>query len=102
MTNIKQIQKIELMMLLNTDDEDDINPPRLSQHDVDQIFEQMELELHETGRFDWEGSDFGFYDCEVPPVMSCNHAWRPTQLLTSTVYDCKHCGIKKEDVDNKY
>lgn len=28
----------------------------------------------------------------------CFHKWQPTTLLTSIVYNCKHCGIKKEEV----
>ena len=31
----------------------------------------------------------------------CNHDWKPILLLFSTVYDCKKCGIKKEDKDKK-
>ena len=27
----------------------------------------------------------------------CNHEWKATQLLFSTVYDCHKCGVKKEE-----
>ena len=55
--------------------------------------------------------DFGFYNEEAmfhfdgwesdaqPPVLKCDHKWKATILLNHTVYDCKHCGIKKENVD---
>jgi hypothetical protein len=29
----------------------------------------------------------------------CNHAWKATVLIISTVYDCSKCGIKKEDFE---
>lgn len=29
--------------------------------------------------------------------MYCNHEWKGTLLIYSTVYDCMKCGIKKED-----
>jgi hypothetical protein len=28
----------------------------------------------------------------------CSHKWHPTVLLFTTVYDCVHCGEKKENV----
>jgi hypothetical protein len=31
-----------------------------------------------------------------PPTLRCAHQWKPTVLITSTVYDCAKCGIKKE------
>jgi hypothetical protein len=36
-------------------------------------------------------------DPSEPPEFICNHSWQPTKLVYSTVYDCKHCGIKKEE-----
>jgi hypothetical protein len=27
----------------------------------------------------------------------CSHEWKAIKLVYSTVYDCKHCGIKQED-----
>lgn len=46
--------------------------------------------------------DFGTYSPDGPPPLPkrryCNHEWKTILLLTSTVYDCKKCGIKKEDV----
>lgn len=29
----------------------------------------------------------------------CWHNWKPILLLTSTVYDCSKCGVKKEDYE---
>lgn len=29
----------------------------------------------------------------------CIHSWKPVLLLTSTVYDCSKCKIKKEDYE---
>lgn len=29
---------------------------------------------------------------------SCHHDWKPTLLIFSTVYDCKKCGKKKEEL----
>ena len=47
--------------------------------------------------------DFGFYYGEFsgepdenPP---CNHVWDSTILISSVVYDCKKCKMKKEDID---
>jgi hypothetical protein len=30
----------------------------------------------------------------------CYHDWKSTILIISVVYDCKKCGVKKEDYDN--
>jgi hypothetical protein len=30
----------------------------------------------------------------------CYHDWIPIMLLTSTVYDCRKCKIKKEDYED--
>lgn len=29
----------------------------------------------------------------------CSHEWIPILLITSTVYDCKLCKVKKEDYE---
>jgi hypothetical protein len=29
----------------------------------------------------------------------CLHVWKPILLLTSTVFNCEKCGIKKEDYE---
>jgi hypothetical protein len=29
----------------------------------------------------------------------CAHNWKPILLLTSTVFDCSKCGLKKEDLE---
>jgi len=60
---------------------------------------------------DWEGMQkedlWVDYDDEVqkdaatPNQASffCFHAWKPTLLIYSTVWDCKFCGAKKEVVE---
>jgi hypothetical protein len=30
---------------------------------------------------------------------TCFHDWKATQLIISTVYDCKKCNVKKEEYD---
>ena len=29
----------------------------------------------------------------------CNHDWKKIVLITSSVYDCSKCGVKKEDYE---
>ena len=29
----------------------------------------------------------------------CFHSWKPILLLTSTVFDCTKCGLKKEEFE---
>lgn len=29
----------------------------------------------------------------------CNHKWKPIVLITSTVYDCEKCEVKKEEYE---
>lgn len=52
--------------------------------------------------------DFGYFDerrTEEPPLFipenqrHCWHDWMPIQLIFSTVYNCKKCGMKKEDYE---
>lgn len=45
----------------------------------------------------WDGSDWlREYSDEPPPVPNtCFHEWKSILLLTSTVYNCKKCGMKK-------
>lgn len=31
----------------------------------------------------------------------CQHKWKATVLIVSTVFDCELCGIKKEDYDKE-
>ena len=31
---------------------------------------------------------------------ACYHAWKPTVLIISTVYDCTKCGVKKEQYED--
>ena len=51
----------------------------------------------------WYGSD---WKAEEPEEMTeeekrkrCFHKWKSVLLLTSTVYDCEHCGIHKEKME---
>lgn len=30
----------------------------------------------------------------------CTHDWKATQLIVSTVYDCRRCSVRKEDFDD--
>lgn len=32
------------------------------------------------------------------PFLVCNHKWKPIFLLSSTVYNCEFCDMKKEDL----
>lgn len=34
----------------------------------------------------------------IPKEKTCQHEWKAIELIYSTVYDCKICGAKKEDV----
>lgn len=55
---------------------------------------------YDFGNVDFEDrnyGDTGFVYGE-PPKLSCKHEFVGVQLLMSTVYNCKKCGIKKEDV----
>lgn len=35
------------------------------------------------------------------PARYCNHSWKPILLLTTTVYNCEHCDMKKETYDKE-
>lgn len=45
------------------------------------------------GGWDWTAK---YYD-DKPKEKTCKHEWVMLELITSKVYDCKHCGMKKED-----
>lgn len=49
---------------------------------------------------DFSDRDFGDtgFVYKEPPKLSCKHEFVGVQLLMSTVYNCKKCGIKKEDI----
>lgn len=38
---------------------------------------------------------------ESQEEKKCTHEWHETVLMFSKVYDCKKCGVKKEDEDKK-
>lgn len=65
-------------------------------------YQQIELIMQGVDPDD----DFGFadlswdWDDAQPPTLRCAHQWKATTLITSTVYDCTKCGIKKEKVDS--
>lgn len=46
---------------------------------------------------DWLGVNKNATKAVYKPY--CNHLWQETILMYSKVYDCKHCGVKREDID---
>jgi hypothetical protein len=51
----------------------------------------------------WNNSD-RYSECsneDSKPNKYCRHEWKPTVLIISTVYDCKKCGIKKEEYEKQ-
>lgn len=51
----------------------------------------------------YKGINFGVDGFSTPPPVfkrGCSHSWKPVLLLTSTVYDCAKCGIKKEEAED--
>lgn len=36
-------------------------------------------------------------ECTQHSETKCNHKWKPTLLVFSTVFDCEHCNMKQED-----
>jgi hypothetical protein len=53
---------------------------------------------------DWYyGADWSQDEEKEPSVeykrQRCWHVWKPILLLTTTVYDCENCGIKKENYE---
>jgi hypothetical protein len=57
--------------------------------------------------FNFNNDPDGFYssirlkgvELMVPTHSTCNHQWMPIQLSFKTVYDCKICGAKQEDLN---
>jgi hypothetical protein len=48
---------------------------------------------------DWDQmQDTRTDELELNYPQSCTHEWTPIALIFTTVYDCKKCGKKKEDV----
>lgn len=46
------------------------------------------------------------YETEIEPEeyldwnqKTCYHDWKPILLLTSTVYNCKKCNVKREEYE---
>lgn len=47
------------------------------------------------------------YETQIEPEdvlawsqKTCYHDWKPILLLTSTVYNCKKCNVKKEEYED--
>lgn len=45
---------------------------------------------------------WGRYEDNSSSYSRTRHDWIPILLLNSTVYDCKHCGEKKEKTKTEY
>lgn len=52
----------------------------------------------------WDDQDktwddiWGDFEKEIDSKKKkCNHVWKATQLVFTTVYDCEKCGAKKEE-----
>jgi hypothetical protein len=39
---------------------------------------------------------------EIKQGCSIRHEWKPVLLLTTTVFNCKFCDMKKEDFEKKH
>ena len=46
---------------------------------------------------DWEGYVVNHETKQTEMKIKCTHQWVPTLLVFTTVWDCKHCGAKKEN-----
>ena len=52
--------------------------------------------------WDWDyNKSYVDNDWDMDYTPKCKHKWKAVLLLTSTVYDCEHCGAKKEEVENE-
>lgn len=58
----------------------------------------------EECKMGWSDDYGGYYPHTVPAYKpKQKHQWKSTLLITSTVYECTHCGVKKEEViDEEY
>lgn len=80
-------------------------PITFTDEEIDELIRKVELDLVSNSNSGWNsnyGWEYDDWDSPPPTPVSdgkCKHEWIPSLLLTSTVYDCKHCGIKKEDAD---
>jgi hypothetical protein len=77
---LQPYQQVEMMMQ-GIDPDDDFGTIDINWDDYD------------PNPWQWEGD-------AQPPTLRCAHQWKATTLITSTVYDCTKCGIKKEKVDS--
>lgn len=51
--------------------------------------------------WDWDYNEaYVDSDSDWRYTPKCRHEWKAVLLLTSTVYDCIHCGAKKEEVED--
>lgn len=78
--SLKPYQQVEMMMQ-GLDPDDDFGTIDINWDDYD------------PNPWNWESD-------AQPPTLRCAHQWKATTLITSTVYDCTKCGIKKEKVDS--
>jgi len=50
--------------------------------------------------WDWQGEYYDSnYENAPNAPKECTHSWKAIPLITSTVYNCEACGIKKEEAD---
>lgn len=82
-------------------------PLTFTDEEIDELIRKVKLDLTSNSNSGWDsnyGWEYDDWDHPVPDRKSdgkCKHEWVPSLLLTSTVWDCKLCGIKKEDDEKK-
>lgn len=65
-------------------------PPYSRQGDEHDWLEQLSTELKQDV---WSDDDQ-----QLELQYYCAHTWKPILLLFTTVWDCKKCGAKKEEI----
>lgn len=82
-------------------------PIQLTDEEIDELLREIKLDdtssCYSTsyGNY-WD--DYDYWDNSDDAKTSsgkCAHEWVPSLLLTTTVYDCAKCGMKKEDCDEE-
>ena len=82
-------------------------PLTFTDEEINELIRKVELDLTSNSNSGWSsnyGGEYDDWDSQTPPPIpdgKCKHEWVASLLLTSTVYDCKNCGIKKEDDEKK-
>jgi len=83
---------------------------QLTQEEIDELQKLTEeYRLHQKAyasysnwNRDWKNEySYDYWD-SPPPFKRTRHEWVPVLLLNQTVYDCKHCGAKKEKTKGDY